>query len=245
MGFVKHLVLPPLGLFLWIAVGLLVARRRPRLGRALAGAGALALVAASIPFVSAALLISLQSHAPLRPEGPLPDAEAIVVLGGDYVPLAPELGRSVPAALSHERLIYAAALHRRTSLPILVTGGRLIPGTPPLGAVMRRSLVEDYRVPVRWVEDEALNTHGNAEGAAEILVADGVRRVLLVTHAWHMPRALAAFEAAGLEAIPAPTGLRLWPPLAVGSFLPSARSIQESFWGVHEWLGRAWYALRY
>lgn len=195
--------------------------------------------------MSAALLISLQAHPPLSPEGPLPAAEAIVVLGGDYMPMAPELGRSAPAALSHERLLYGAALHRRTSLPILVTGGPLIPGAPPLGVVMRRSLVEDYRVPVRWVEDEAFNTHGNAAGAARMLEEAGVRRVLLVTHAWHMPRALAAFEAAGLEPIPAPTGLRLWPPLRVGSFLPSARSIQESFWGVHEWLGRAWYALRY
>ena len=245
MGLFKHLLLPPLALFIAIAVGLLIARSRPRLGRAIAGGAGALLVLLSVPFVSAALLISLQSHPELPAEGDLPDAEAILVLGGDYMPMAPELGRSVPGPLSRERLVYTAALHRRSKLPILVTGGRLLPGTPPLAAVLRRSLVEDHRVPVRWVEPSASNTRDNAVLAARIFEDAGVKRVMLVSHAWHMPRALAAFEGTELEVIPAPTGFRLWPSMRVGSFMPSARSIQESFWGIHEWLGRAWYALRY
>ena len=243
MTLLKSLVLPPTGLFLLIAVGLALRRRRRRLGTALAWSGGGLLVAATCPFVAAGLLISLQTSDPLPPRGPLPEADAIVVLGADYMPRAPELGRAAPGLLSQERLRYAAHLARRTSLPVLVTGGALIPNAPPLGRVLADSLRQDSRVQVRWIEGEARDTRENARLSARLLSAEGLRRVLLVTHAWHMPRAKAAFEAAGLEVIPAPTGFRLWPPLAVGSFLPSARSFQESTWGVHEWIGRAWYAL--
>lgn len=243
MNLLKGLLLPPTGLFVLVAVGLLLRRRRPRLGAALAWSGGMLFFAATCPFVAAGLLISLQTSDALPSDGALPAADAIVVLGADYMPRAPELGRAAPGLLSQERLRYAAHLARRSSLPVLATGGNLIPNAPSLGRVLAESLRRDYRVEVRWVEGRARDTRENARESARLLRAEGVGRVLLVTHAWHMPRAKAAFEAAGLEVVPAPTGFRLWPPLLAGSFLPSARSFQETVWGVHEWIGRAWYAL--
>jgi uncharacterized SAM-binding protein YcdF (DUF218 family) len=70
-----------------------------------------------------------------------------------------------------------------------------------------------------------------------------VKRVLLVTHAWHLPRASRECVRAGLEVVPAPTGMRHAPPLEVGAFVPSARALRESALAVHEWLGALWYAL--
>jgi uncharacterized SAM-binding protein YcdF (DUF218 family) len=59
-----------------------------------------------------------------------------------------------------------------------------------------------------------------------------------------MPRARAAFEAAGIAVVPAPTAFRARAPLAPMSFVPSARALRESQWAFHEWIGRAWYAIR-
>ena len=244
MAFFARLVLPPVGPLLLLVAGLWIARRRPRAGRWMGIVGTAALLLSAMPYVSSALLRTLQLDAALPARGELPRAGAIVVLGADYVPQAPELGRAAAGKLTAERLSYGASLHRRSGLPLLVTGGKLLPNAPALGVVMRQTLEEDHRVEARWVERAARNTRENARGAARLLGGAGIRRVLLVTHAWHMPRARGAFEAAGLEVIPAPMGFRGWPPFGVGSFVPSAKSLQETYWALHEWLGRAWYAVR-
>jgi uncharacterized SAM-binding protein YcdF (DUF218 family) len=96
---------------------------------------------------------------------------------------------------------------------------------------------------VRWTEERSANTRQNIAFAAEILRAEGIDTVLLVTHAWHMPRAVAECERAGLRALPAPTCFRAWPPLELTSFWPSERALRESTWALHEWVGRAWYAV--
>ena len=70
-----------------------------------------------------------------------------------------------------------------------------------------------------------------------------MRRCYVVTHAWHMPRALAAFEAAGLEPVPAPTVFRAGPRAHVTEVLPSAKALRETQLAAHEWIGRVFYAL--
>jgi len=239
----KVLVLPPLSLFLLAALGLLVARRRRKLGLFITGGAACLLVLLTIPFVSAGLLISLQTAPALPPEGPYPDAQAIVVLGADVNPRAPEYGGATVGSLSMERLRYAARLARATGLPLLTTGGSLMEGTPAVAELMARVLEDELATPVRWTEIGSRTTRQNADFTAGMLAGEGVRRVFLVTHAWHMPRARAAFESAGLEVVPAPTGFRIWPDLVPRSFLPSARSMRQSYFAFHEWIGRLWYAL--
>lgn len=238
----KALFLPPGGLFLLAAIGLLLARRHPRTGRALVVAAALLLLLGTLPVVGAALLIGLQQDAPLdlsRDHG----AQAIVVLSGDLEPRAPEYGGPSVGMLTLERMRYAAHLARATRLPLLVTGGVVEADKPPVARVMAATFQEDFGLDVRWVEDRSRNTRENADLTAQILRREGIRRVLLVTHAWHMPRAKAAFAAAGLEVVAAPMGFRGWPDPRITSFLPSARALRETYFALHEWVGRAWYAL--
>jgi len=239
----KVLVLPPLCLFLLAALGLLVARWRRKLGIWITGGAAFLLVLLTIPFVSSALLISLQTSPALPADGPYPEAQAIVVLGADMNPRAPEYGGATVGSLSMERLRYAARLARATELPLLTTGGSLKVGTPAVAELLARVLEDEFATPVRWTEIGSRTTRQNANFTALMLSGKGVRRVFLVTHAWHMPRARAAFESAGLEVVPAPTGFRIWPDLKLRSFLPSARSMRESYFAFHEWIGRLWYAL--
>jgi uncharacterized SAM-binding protein YcdF (DUF218 family) len=236
-------VMPPLALLWLTAVGLLLRRRRKRLGNVLAIGAPVVLVLLCVPLVSASLLISLQSEPALTPERLDPKTGAIVVLGGDVNPYAPEYGGPTVGPLTLERVRYAAELARQTHLPVMTSGGVVQRDAPALAEIMKRSLERDFGVEVRWTEKTSANTEGNAICSAAILREAKISRVYLVTHAWHMPRAKASFESEHVEVVPAPTAFRAWPAFRLASFLPSARSLRESQWALHEWIGRVWYAM--
>jgi uncharacterized SAM-binding protein YcdF (DUF218 family) len=244
----KLLVMPPSSLFLLGALGLLVHRRRPRLGKLLVATAVGTLFVLSLPIVSAALMRGLQHDEPLRVEALDTDSEtegvdAIVVLAADHNPYAPEYGGATIGTLTLERIRYAARLARQTGLPILTAGGPPEPGGTPLSVMMKEVLEEEFGVSVRWCERTSRNTLQNLTGAQRILAAEGLDHAYLVTHSWHIPRALASAETAGLRVTPAPTSFRTWPKRKVALAFPSSRALRESCWCIHEWFGRAWYAL--
>src|SRR3546814_6627172 len=92
---------------------------------------------------------------------------------------------------------------------------------------MKVTLERDFGVPVRWIENQSRSTYANAELSAQRLRNAGVQRFYLVSHAWHMPRAMLSFEAAGLEPIPAPTRFLLPGPLIWRDFLRSEEHTSE------------------
>lgn len=230
------LILPPLGPLLAIALGLLLWRRLPRLGRWLAWCGTLALTALSMPLVGHMLLASTERAPPLH----LPlaqQAQAIVVLGGGTYYSAPEYGGDTVGRYALERLRYAARLARQVKLPLLVSGGAPFGGTAE-ALLMKAVLENDFGVAVRWTESSSADTHDNALNSASILHKAGMRRVVLVTHAWHMRRAQAEFAQAGLDTLPAPTGFSTLAPQSWDDLLPSARGLEDSRSALREWLGR-------
>jgi uncharacterized SAM-binding protein YcdF (DUF218 family) len=235
------LAIPPLNLLLLAALALWAAGRRPAAGRAVAAACVTGMLLLALPAVSMRLLRSLETGWPADPSALAAKPAAIVILGGDVGPGAP-VGDIGPLTL--QRLRAGAALQRASGLPVLVTGG-LVGAVPvPLAMLMARSLVQDFSVPVRWVEPQAADTWQNAELSAAMLKRDGIASVFVVTHPWHMRRALLAFAAAGLVAVPAPLPLDPPPALAIGTFVPRIAAWQASYYAVHEWLGVAWYARR-
>jgi uncharacterized SAM-binding protein YcdF (DUF218 family) len=234
-------VVPPAALFVLAAVGLLVRRKRPRLGLALIWASAIALVLLSLPIIAALLLGCFQTEPALVAKDPR--CGAIVVVAGDASLEAPEFGGATCGPMTLERLRYAAKLARETDAPLLVSGGPPRSGVRAHAELMKDALEHDFGVVVRWLEPRSANTRENARLSAEILRRDGVDRVYLVTHAWHVPRARAEFERAGLLVVPAPTGFRAPPSWEWRSFVPSAKALRESSWAFHEGIGRIWYAL--
>jgi uncharacterized SAM-binding protein YcdF (DUF218 family) len=238
----KLLVMPPLCLYLLALAGLALLRRKPRLGLAFLAAGLGLLIVLSMPLVAISLQLGLQGE-PTRGDFDVGDAQAIVVLGADANPFAPEYGGKSVGPTTLERLRYGAALARRSGLPILVTAG--LPGRdePALAPSMAAVLEDEFGVRARWVEPRAADTRENAQFSAEILKPLGLTRIVLVTHAWHLPRALGAFEAAGLDARGAGTGWREFGNVDWRAWVPSARGLRESSWAIHEWIGRLWYAI--
>ncbi len=243
-GFLRPLISPPGSLFIVGAAGWLVRKRRPRLGRALIVASIASIYLLSTPLVSAALLIGLQRYPPVDVAHVDPNAKAIVVLGGDQRVGAEEfMTDATVSMLTLERVRYAAFLAKKTHLPILTSGGTLRPSRTSLALLMKRVLEDEFGASVKWVEDASGDTHENAVFSAAILKSEGIDEVLLVTHAWHMPRAVHAFEAAGLRVIAAPTAFRTIDGIDVIDFMPSSRSLHESALALHEWLGGIWYAI--
>jgi uncharacterized SAM-binding protein YcdF (DUF218 family) len=106
-------------------------------------------------------------------------------------------------------------------------------------AAMRDFLVE-LGVPATAVvlEERSRNTRENALYTAEVLQAQGIGPVLLVTSALHMPRALATFQAAGVDAIPAATDFEvIQRPRVLLDWLPDAEALAASTRALKEYLG--------
>jgi uncharacterized SAM-binding protein YcdF (DUF218 family) len=172
-------------------------------------------------------------------------AEAIVVLGGGRQNDVPEYGGDTIAGVGLERLRYAAILHKKTGLPILASGGS-IQIAPISEAKLMSDVLREFGVEVTWLEEQSRTTYENALFSSRLLKGIGIGEILLVTQAWHMPRAQEAFEHVGIRVIPAPTmGMGKPEALDFRAWIPSASALQMSYYLTHELLGRWWYRYHY
>lgn len=243
----RVLVLPPALLWLLLLLGGVLWRLRRRAGRAIVITALLLLYAVSTPLVGNALLRSLEDRRHQTAEIPAePPAQAIVVLSAGRIDDTPDYGGDTVDRLSLERVRYAARLHRLTRLPILTSGGALRGESASLAHLMRDTLEQDFGVPVAWTEDLSRTTAENGTESAAVLLPLGIRRIYLVTHAWHLQRAEYAFTRAGFIVLPA--GTAFTPLLTRQQFhwtdlVPQATGLLASSHASHEWLGLLWYRL--
>lgn len=239
---VLGLVLPPLGLALLAAVLGLLAWRGRRWAGLVAALLLLVQVALATPLANAALEASLQrvllQLAPIRPGEP----RAIIVLGAE-VAHAVDGWKAGPLTL--ERMAAAASLARQSGLPLLVTGGPVAPGpSPPVAEVMAGQFRSDFGLEVRWIEPEAGNTLENARLSAALLRREGITGAYLVSHEWHLPRAMLSFRGTGLVPLPTPVRRALPLELRASSFVPRADRWGTSWYLLREWAGLGVYALQ-
>jgi len=239
----KEFLLPPGSLILvWLAL-LFLLRRRPRACRALSLLAIGCLYLLSTPYVSVLLIRSLQWYPPIVPGEGRP-AEAIIVLSAGRDRQLPMYGGDTVDALSLERVRFAARLQRASRLPLMVSGGPppVTASKPAMATLMAESLAQDFGVETRWREDASTNTAENARFSARMLAEVPIRTVYVVTHAWHLPRALMAFRDTGLEAIPAAASHVASEALTAAALIPTARALSDSAYALHEWIGLGWYA---
>ncbi|HSW07915.1 YdcF family protein [Aquabacterium sp.] len=139
----------------------------------------------------------------------------VLILGGGRESLAPEYREAHLSARSMQRLHYGLWLARQLNAPAMFTGGTglsQLPG-PAEADIAARIAERDYGRRLRWVETTSRDTRENAAASLNLLTTQGITDVIVVTHDWHMPRALRAFEEAArrnkhvMQIIPAPMGL--------------------------------------
>ncbi len=242
----KAFILPPGLLILTGLLGLLMGRRL--LGKLLTLITLLSLYALSTPFISAQLLSGLeQRHPALSPEKPdIDSAEAIIVLGAGIYPDTPEYGGDSVSAPMLERVRYAAWLHFRTGLPIITSGGAMEPDDTPAARAAAKVLEKEYAAKVLTTSERSLTTWEESRHIKELMTQLGIQKIVLVTHAWHMPRAAHTFRQAGIDLVPAPTAFQGWPEPVdqLASWLPKAWLFEHSVTALHEYVGIAWYKAR-
>lgn len=239
----KSLVLPPTAQLLLIAVGLALSKRFPRLARACIVLALISLYLLSTSYVSHMLYAGLEDlpHLPAESLETI-DAQAIVVLTGWQNEHTPEFGRPVSGLNGLSRARYAAFLHKKTQLPLLISGGDVFGNSQlSLAATMAYDLSSGFEVEATWLEDKSRTTSENARFSSEILKTAGVRKILLVSSAYHLKRAQLLFAREGMVVVPAPTFFVSKLPTDVRSFLPNAFALNDSAMALHEWLGYFYY----
>ncbi|OOZ39920.1 hypothetical protein BOW53_09640 [Solemya pervernicosa gill symbiont] len=242
------LVYPPASSLVFIMLGaIFLLTKKTSLAILTTSFAVVTLYFASIPFTTEVMSDMLERTPPVTPELIAEKRpQAIVVLGGGRYWNAPEYGgNDVSGDGGLERVRYAAYLYRNTKLPIALIGGDGLKTGTSEAALMQHTLEQEYIVPVRWTDGRSQHTFDNARYAHEVLTGSGIERILLVTHARHMPRAQKAFEDTGLIVIPAPTAYSTPGPTQSGlrAWLPNARTLTQNNAGLHELLGMVWYRI--
>jgi uncharacterized SAM-binding protein YcdF (DUF218 family) len=247
-----HKLLPifvaPLGVVVFF---LLVGLRRPRrwpLATALA-----ALWAFGAPCVADAFLWTLESRYPPVDNARCVPADAIVVLGGilrfPESTIAPfewsdsanrfEKGVDLLSAGKARYLVFTGA--KFTDAPAVPSEGEM------LRQIARRRGVPDAAI---LVTERVVNTATEARVVRKLARERGWRRILLVSSAYHLPRAMMLFNRGGLEVVPVPSDFRVvgmssWQDrFSLTRFLPQGEGLLTSDTAAREYLGMCFYWAR-
>lgn len=242
---VKTLLLPPAGNLLLLLLGWLIGFRWKALGFLLCFTAISSLWLMASPKGAGWLMAQLET-APIN-LAKLEQGQAIVVLGGGRYPTAPEYqGSDLPGLFAQQRLLYAAKLQQQTGLPILTTGGTSDQSAQSEAALMAQFLEHPLNVPTWRVEEHSLTTWENAVYSAQLLQQAQIEKIILVSQAWHLPRAQYAFEQQGLTVYSAGTGYyRPRPWRFSGQYwLPEPEALNASYWAIHEMIGLGWYRFK-
>ncbi|MEJ2114663.1 MAG: YdcF family protein [Gammaproteobacteria bacterium] len=189
------------------------------------------------------LLDPLQYKYEILKEVPV-DTQAIVVLGNGRIPIAREYSNlDTVNAVTLERLRYASRLSKVHQLPILVSGGSVNNERQSEAALMQKALETDFGVEVTWLEERSKTTFENARFTKKVLTENSINKVLLVTHAYHMPRAMWCFEDVGITPIPAPTIFykRNTSTSELKQYIPNVDALKKTRLALHEYIGKLWY----
>jgi uncharacterized SAM-binding protein YcdF (DUF218 family) len=247
----------PLGFGCLLLILALILRKYDRLRNGLLIAVVLILWLAGNRWISTSLARSLEWR--YLPPQEIPQAEAIVLLGGSTEPaLYPRPQVEVNSAA--DRVLYAASLYHQGTAPLILLSGGSIDWQPDSSgspAEQMAELLDMLGVPAQalLLETKSLNTYENALYAKEMLAERGITRVLLVTSAMHMPRSVGLFEKQGLEVIPLPADFTVtqegWDNLFseslennIISFFPNSSSLGLTTNVLKEYIGMLIYRLR-
>lgn len=201
-----------------------------------------------MPAFSSYLVKSLERSFLPVPVGESPSADAIVVLGG-CVGAADYPRVEVDLTDASDRVLHAARLYHAGKAPIIIATGGAIrwlgSKTPEASSISR--LLQEWGVPASAIviETGSLNTYQNAVNTKRLLDRRGLGNVLLVTSAMHMPRALATFRTAGIDAIPSPTDYEVIDreEFTIMDFLPDAEALADTTRAIKEYLGLVVYRI--
>ncbi|MCS0505237.1 YdcF family protein [Ancylobacter mangrovi] len=234
---------PSTFLTLLALVGLMLMPWFRRLGLTLAALGAIGIAVAGLGPLGRVLMHELEQRFP-QYEGEGPVTGVIVLGGAELTEITASRGQP-SFNESAEREFALADLSRRYPQARLVFvggSGQILGSTMQEAAVVRRALGQLGVDPARVTfETRSRNTAENARNARELLEPQPGERWLLVTSAFHMPRAVGCFRAAGFPVIAYPVDFRTTDRLSFGLFSSVSEGLDFVDRSVREWVGLAVY----
>lgn len=235
---VYSFMLPP-GLFVVLLLGVTIWLWRQSRRKSLALFGITILLYLSMtPLIGDLLMGSLERQYD-KPE--LIQGDVIVVLGGGATSGTPDIdGEGNLYGSAANRLLTAVRLYRETGLPILFSGGQVFADSGNEANIAKRQLM-GLGVPETDIltENRSLNTEQNATHTALLMKSKGLSHPILVTSAFHMPRAMIHFKNNGLMPLAYPTDytVSLDRRLYLARFTPSPGAMNNTGTALKEYLG--------
>ncbi len=189
------------------------------------------------------LMAQLEQNYPPVAAQNLPQADAIVLLGGA---IRGEVSADTLADMSGvgDRLIFAVAAYKAGRAPVIVVTGGAKEGFVPEAKLIRDILVT-LGVPPQAIIMEVRNrvTLDNTRFTRHTLAAMEAKSVLLVTSAFHMRRSMLVFDALDIDVFPAPTDFQVVKgEFSYWHFLPDVKALQRTTWAMHEFAGYLYYS---
>jgi uncharacterized SAM-binding protein YcdF (DUF218 family) len=203
----------------------------------------------STTFIGTKLITPLE-NAYTQPKTIPSDLDAVVVLSGGNNLGAP----NIPViAGAFKRTMYALMLAKKENLPLIFSGG-FSESDAAKETLMQINNMLDLNITtpktyhkqfLLYFEDKSLDTYENARFTKELFASFGIDKpkILLVTSAFHMPRAMLLFKQSGFTALPAPTDYKA-SSLKHFAFLPSITGLRLSYFALHEYVGYLRYLLK-
>lgn len=206
------------------------------------------LIICSLPIFSNKLITSLENEYILSDASSAKTADAIVVLSGMVRTINGKKGLSYEWAEASDRIFAGIELIKENKAPIMVLTGGKIPWSvgKPEGEYLRDVAVK-YGVPNKNIllTENVENTDQEAKAVAKLL-NKASPKIILVTSAFHMPRAQKVFEAAGIKIEPfAVDFLSVAGKYTIMNFIPSAGALNQTSFFIREHIGRLYYNLKY
>ena len=227
--YITAIVFSPTLLLLGIAFGIWISSKKQKLGKSLAVFSTALLWIFSTPAFNVWLSHNLltQYKPTTAQELKAQGVQAIVVLGGGVETGQPDgIQQLKPTAL--DRLRHGIELSRKTGIPVMVTGGKgwgAKAGSENEAEISSRVSREVFQFEIKWTESESRDTQENASNSKQLLAKQGISKVALVTHSWHMPRSSKAFQKVGFDVTPAPMGFVANKEVDLVSLLPNGAAL--------------------
>jgi uncharacterized SAM-binding protein YcdF (DUF218 family) len=219
----------------------------------------------AVALAAAALLVGGNGwvvHAMMRglewqylPPEPVPNADAILILSGGILSRTPPR-TTIEVGDPGDRVLYGGELFREGRAPLVICTGHT--GTGGIAARPQAEDMADLLVTVGvprdaiMLEKKAQNTYQHAVNLCPVFEQRGIRRVLLVTSALHMPRSLGVFRRScpSVDYVPAPTDFRatydeptVW-YREMTHLWPTPRTLMDFSDAAHEYVGMLYYSVR-
>ena len=206
------------------------------------------LIICSLPIFSNKLITSLENEYMLSDASSAKTADAIVVLSGMVRTISGKNGLSYEWGEASDRIFAGIELIKKNKAPIMILTGGKLPWSvgKPEGEYLRDVAIK-YGVPNKNIllTENVENTDQEAKAVGKLLNKTSPK-IILVTSAFHMPRAQKVFEAVGINIEPfAVDFLSGADKYTIMNFIPSAGALNQTSFFIRELIGRLYYSLKY